>query len=72
MPSLARAAARPRIAGEMDGHAEVGDAAHAAYERTRPDPVDAIVMTLLQRSARVAAALSLPNGPITQLSPYFT
>ena len=26
----------------MYGHAEVGDAAHAAYERTRPDPVDAI------------------------------
>ena len=42
-PSLARAAARPRIAGEMDGHAEVGDAANAVYERTRTDPVDAIV-----------------------------
>ena len=43
-PSLARAPARPRIAGEMDGLAEVGDAAHAAYERTRTDPVDAIVL----------------------------
>ena len=31
--SLSRAAARPRIAGEMDDHAEVGDAAHAVYER---------------------------------------
>ena len=46
-PSLARAASRPRIADGRDSHAEVGDAALAAYERNRPDPVDAIVRMLL-------------------------
>ena len=44
-PSLARAAARPRIAGEMDSHAEVGDAADAAAERTDRTRGDAILST---------------------------
>ena len=29
----------------MNDHAEVGNAAHAAYERTRTDPVDAVFTT---------------------------
>ena len=55
--SLARAAARPRIAGEMDGLAEVGDAAHAAYERTRTDPVDAISETRLPQGPSPSCSL---------------
>ena len=36
---LARGPLDPRLAGETDGHAEIGDAADAAYDHTRPDPM---------------------------------